>query len=498
VDPSSAQRPAWLGWAQFTALLVCIATGINLIVARERSGGQRDAPFHVVICLIDTLRLDRLGVYGYDLDTSPNIDALAREAFVFENAVATGPWTLPSVVSMMTSTFPVDHQVVVRGQTIGGGLVPLAVRMARLGYRTASFVTNPLAAHASGLDVGYEHLERHNKRIAPERVDRWLGEVAGEPVFLYLHSTEPHRPYYPPPHLKDRVGRSGKLGREWLNAILRRYRNLTRVDFEAKRPLGTTDNTAEQEAILAELGQAAESTRVLYDASVAWADENFGKLVEVLKRRGILDRSLFLLVSDHGEEFLEHGQIMHGQSVYAELVRVPMIWRLPDREGGVRVSHPANLVDVAPTILDFLGHGADGEFVGRSLLPAIAAPAAPVASPAAGAAVTSVRINRIHFFAPAVERRGQVNLRIEQGPWRGIWNVEPNSFELFDVRSDPQEARDVAALHPEIAEGLRADAEHWLATRPDLGIGAPRGSSPDLEKLDDDTVEQLRALGYLN
>ncbi len=454
---------------------------------------------HVVIYLIDTLRRDRLGVYGYEAPTSPHIDALARESFVFDNAYAPAPWTLPSIVSLLSSTFPVDHNVVIRGQKAGAGLALLPERLARLGYRTAGFVTNPLAGSASGLDRGYDHFESRHSGVTIDvaSVDRWIAGNAGAPLFLYVHTLEPHQPIAAPARLVSRFGSVPPAERQWINRTIREYRRLKLEAAQEERAPTAGDPSEEQRAILAELSEHAAAIGTLYDAGVAMADANVGALIELLKRRGLWDDTLFVLLSDHGEEFFEHDGLLHGQSLYAELIRAPMIWRFPGGEGGgVRIAYPVTLVDVMPTILEYVGgRERASAFLGRSLLPAMRG-----REPRSDAhvMVTAVRVAGSRADPFAGKPPGGLSMSLVAGRWKAIWNAEPNTLELYDTEADPGEKRDLASEQPAVAARFQAVAERWLATRPPVEGAAVSDAEPSLDDLDPKTLERLRELGYVN
>ena len=474
----------------------CRATCVGilcLVLAAALPACREPDPPHIVIFLVDTLRRDRIGIYGYDRPTTPQIDAFGAESVVFDRAYATSPWTLPSVVSMLTSTFPIDHRVLARGDRVAKELVPLSSRLQSLGYRTGGFSTNAYAGSLSGLDRGYDRFEKMKRFVDIEAVESWLSTVPEERVFLYLHSDQPHRPYRAPTSFSDRFGTVSTDVRKQIRRGMAEYRRLSRVDFETGRTLGTTQNGAGQQEELDALESHEDAIRILYDSGVAWADDNVGNVIELLRRRGMWENTLFLFVSDHGEEFFEHGGILHNQSLYGELVDVPMIWRLPDGPRGIRVGRPASLVDVVPTILDYLGEPCS-ECAGRSVLPFIdeaasAGDDAPL--------VTSVRWNQMTYFKPFDDARGNVNVSVVSGRWKGIWNIERSTFELYDSVADPWEQQDLAEEEPEHAAALRRAAEAWLAERRGLEGYETVGGKESLSGLDEETLEQLRTLGYI-
>jgi len=461
--------PAWAGVAVLLLAAACAAP---------------EAPPNVVVFLIDTLRADRLGAYGQPESVSPRFDALAEQGVLFEQAYAPAPWTLPSTASILTSTPPCEHGVLLDGDRLPEALEPLAVRLRRGGRATASFFANPYAGPLSGLDRGFDRAELVPFE-AGERVDAWLREVGDRPFFLYVHNVEPHDPYTAPtPRVPQRERRRA-------NRMLSRYRSLTRVDWSAGRPRGTTDNTEFQRAALGHLERMQPAIEALYDADVGLADARLGGVVDALRRRGVWDRTLLVVLSDHGEAFGEHGGFQHDQSLYEELLRVPLLVRLPDdAHAGRRVAEPVSLLDVVPTIAAVLGEPevARGSR-GRSLLGHLGAGERPPDGPQ----VVGWRVNRKKYFAPWDATRGDVNAALRQGPWKAVWNREPGSLELYDLSRDPGEQHDRSAALPERARAFRRAGQAALSACPtpdDAARGAP--------SLDDETRRRLENLGYID
>ncbi len=230
---------------------------------------------------------------------------------------------------------------------------------------------------------------------------------------------------------------------------------------------------------------------VLYDATVAEADERLGGIVRALEEAGVWDNTLFVLLADHGEALGEHGSWQHDQSVYQELIRVPLIIRLPGNAfAGTRVSEPVTLLDVAPTIVDFLGAPelADG-FRGRSLLPLIEGRTEENLM-----RVTAMRHNKKKYYRPHKENRGDLNLAIRQGEWKGIWNAETESLELYDLGRDPLESEDVSAAEPELVEEMITFAQSQLAR---CEASATERYTGNELQLDEKTRRRLEALGYI-
>jgi len=441
---------------------------------------QRD----VVIFLIDTLRADHTGPYGRWPSPTPFLDQLARESVVFEQAYAPAPWTLPSTVSLLTSQPLCQHRVAVDGDVISAQTVPLAERMAASGRRTASFFANPYAGALSGLDRGFDE-SRLVQAVDGDLVRRWLDSIGDRPFFLYAHNVEPHDPY--------RGGVRGISAGQaaQINRLLNRYRELTRVDWLAGRPLGTTRNEGTQDALRRKLATLHGPIEKLYDGDVGQADGRLAGVVAELRRRGRLANTVLVVIADHGEALGEHDGWQHDHALYDELVRVPLLIRLPGgAQGGRRIAEPVSLLDVAPTVAELLGEPglAEGD-AGRSLVPWIEGREPGDDGPQ----VVSTRWNRKKYYAPLEATRGNLNVAVREGSWKAIWNAASDTLELYDLARDPRErndrSRDEPARAARLAARARAAAAPCQAAQP--GPARP----PELDPAEQ---RRLRELGYLD
>ncbi|MCF6283807.1 MAG: sulfatase-like hydrolase/transferase [Candidatus Hydrogenedentes bacterium] len=464
-------------------------------VAQKENEGDVTGPRrpNIVIFLIDTLRADRLGVYGYERPTSPNIDALAEEGVCFTRADSAAPWTLPSVVSMMTSKYPVEHQVITDGREIRASDPVLAERLKVLGYATASFYANQYAGDASGMTRGFDHAELVT-HTGGYQVRKFLdGRKRDKPFLLYIHNVEPHNPFelrvdkqYIAPF--GEVDFSNRL--KVLDLYIA-YRAATRIPKD-----GGEDTSDRQADMLKELrALKADTIDTLYDASVRLADERVGEVVAALREAGDWDNTLFLLVSDHGEEMGEHGGWQHDQSVYPELVHVPFILRFPgNRFGGQRRDEPVTLVDVMPTLLDWLGDSDWTEGLsGISQIPSISGDVAARARFEREIRHTAQRVNVKKYYRPFKEGRGDVNAVMHQGPWKAIWNAELSTLELYNVLDDPGNRHNVAPEHPVLVAEFRSAVQSRFGSLAIEGFQAPGGTW----ELTPDQIENLKTLGYL-
>jgi arylsulfatase A-like enzyme len=465
---------------------------------------------NLVVILIDTLRADHLGIYGYDRPTSPRIDAFAREGVRFERAVAQAPWTKPSIASLFTGRYVHRHGVIRSLDALDPSLPTLASVLADAGYRTAAFSANPWITPEFRFDRGFGEFEsgramgpqltnlyRTVRRIesllkqagAPvpighwvfrwagrenasntardeaqtRSVVEWLGTAEGEaPFFLYVHMIGPHDPYDPP------------------EAFARVF---ARSPSEAPRlPPARVQTVFEK----AEAMDAESKTRLIdqYDAAIAHADSLVGRILDELDNRGLAETTAVIVTSDHGEEFYEHGNWRHGNQLYDEVVRVPLLIRGPGAGRGEVRRDPAMLIDVLPTALALVGvtpPSSLGEIEGRALLP-------ESAEVAPSTFTEHWWFQGGTYVAQAVERSG---LKLQSARDRGR---DRAGEELYDLRQDAGEQVNLLAngsfAAPELAE-LRA----LMAM---LGSDEIQVSREALDEIDPQTRERLRNLGYLD
>jgi arylsulfatase len=450
----------------------------------------------IIIYLVDSLRADRLGLYGYERTTSWRIDALARDAVVFDRAYAPAPWTLPSLAALITSSHACEHGLLDGWKTLSPKLKTMAERLKAAGYFSGASYNNAFAGPLAGLNRGYDVSTEHDIGIDGEgraaTVDAFLDRTGGNPFFLYVHTMEPHDTYLTPFRFIRRFGEIDLEEMAGYPDAWYEYKRLRHADWKAGQPLGSTDNTVEQDALFAYFRRFRSAINDLYDAAVLWSDANLGEVVEVLKRRGVWDDAIFIFLSDHGEELGDHGGWFHGQSVYEELVRVPLIIHFPDGEfGGRRIDAPVSLVDIMPTLFDYLGRPELCQGCrGQSLLPMLRDAADPLEN---GEDVRALRINQVNYYRPWKESRGDVNVVVRQDQWKGIWNDEPGTLELYDLDADPGERSDLNGEKPDLAAALGAQARTWLAN-----CRAQAIPPAELDQIDAETQEKLRALGYFN
>jgi arylsulfatase A-like enzyme len=428
---------------------------------------------HVFVYVVDTLRKDALEVYGAEREVSPCLQAFARESVVFEHVVTASTWTLPSVASMLTGVYPIQHGVM-KGDialTSGAGYPLLPELLAGAGYETVGISQSFVAGPRFGIDSGFGNYFLSNQlnsfvlRTSEMRrtLTEWLSwqHDWSRPVFVYLHTVGPHAPYFPPSeflHFAEESG--GKMSRkEYLQ-----YRSESQGDK-----------------------QKAARLRALYDGEVAYADAEFGRFLDLLHYFGLYDDSLIIFTADHGEEFNEHGGFDHGRTMYEEVAEVPMIVKFPaGMEGlrGHREQTRVSLIDVFPTVLEIAEIAESGGWA-KSLLDTVGGGSEPrpvfsELNPHANEIYESV-----DFTASWLENVKCIHSK--SGTDRFGHEIQP--WRCFDLSTDPQETRPLAN------DDLRAVAcrkalEDWMR----YGADAASVTGPAAT---DEALDMLRAIGYI-
>jgi len=308
---------------------------------------------------IDTLRPERLGIYGNSPEISPHIDALARRAIVFDQALAPSPWTLPSHMTMLTGLDPVVHGVGSERQALSHSVVTLAERLGAHGFQTGAFTDARFLDADYGFDQGFDVYDDARAKRGPNgfarllpRVRDWMDARGDAPYFLFVHTFDVHARYddTDPEVLKRFRQRPAPDGpRDFLLAVTQHLYLMRKMGVHRYGRLSQLLND--------------------YDAGVHVADRGVGEIVELLARSGRLEEALLIVVSDHGESFLDHGPFVgHGLGLTDDEIAIPLVVKLPGDEGAnARVAAPVDLLDIAPTVLEAAGLPADASLSGRAL-----------------------------------------------------------------------------------------------------------------------------------
>jgi arylsulfatase A-like enzyme len=484
--------PALVGMA----LLLVVAVGAATRQTRGREAGAPPPTAstgvhpNVLLVVIDTLRADHLRCYGYPRPTSPVIDAFAARGTLFTHAYALSSWTKPSTASLVTGRSPTEHQTLSEEARLPDTEVTIAERLRAAGYRTALLSGNPWITPEYGFDQGVDdffsayderfarvpllmqalrrlsdvsggRIRLYNRvkylvlgelsttardTILVDEALRGLAAPAAQPFFLYVHMMSPHHPYDPPPPFDRFVP-------DRTHAPVKNYPRKSYRFFEGGEPLD---------------GAALADMIARYDGDVLYADTELGRLLAGLDRLGLASTTAVLVTADHGEEFFEHGNWGHGQSVYNELIRVPLVLRLPDGAGaGQRLTTPVSHADVVPTLLAVAGAPPAPTLVGRNLI-------AP--------------LERRDAVSELLYRYGESRALVRDMQKLVVTHEgERNRTGQFDLNADPVE-NDPRPADPALATALDERIQAELRAR----------SAPADAPLDEETRRRLRALGYGN
>jgi arylsulfatase A-like enzyme len=456
-------------WTYFSAagvlLVVAIATQFEVRFPSRAEGSVEDierlrdrGDLSVLFILVDTLRADRIGIYGYTRPTTPNLDALGQGGIVFTRVLAQSSWTKTSMASLWTATFPANNGIVRYSDGLPAEAMLPAERFREAGYRTAGIWRNGWVAPNFGFDQGFEfyvnprpgreraRLQRGNPSAATVQGNdedvatsafEFIDNYGRDRFFLYLHLMDLHQYTY--------------------------------------------DDKAEQ------FGTGYSD---VYDQSLHWTDRMIAAVLAKLDEIDALQRTIVVIAADHGEAFLEHGFEGHARNLYGEVMHVPLMIGLPFLlPQGIRVDAPASNVDIWPTILDHVGlpplPGADG----RSLVPEILAAARGASGDGEPRPI----------FAHLDRRWGKSKdqsdplVSLTEGSLRLLYPLnKPEMAELYDLAADPGERENLATARAEDRDRLAAAIEGHMD-----GAAIPWGQEPAEVQLDELRLNQLRALGYV-
>jgi arylsulfatase A-like enzyme/Flp pilus assembly protein TadD len=404
-----------------------------------------EAP-NIIFITVDTTRADRMGFLGNKLGLTPNLDAVARQGVVFEKAFSQAPLTPVSHATIFTGTYPQFHTVTDFGHPLPSLLPSVPEILQKSGYRTAAFIgsliLDPKAQMAPGFDRGFDffdagfHPKQGPNESRYETVERrggdviahtiaWLNKKTQAPFFIWVHLYDPHAPYDPPPPYDKRF----------------------------QDP---------------------------YDGEVAYSDACLGKLFQYLRQRGLYDRSLIVMMSDHGESLGAHGESMHGIFLYDETIHVPLLFKLPGSLlAGKRVTTRVRLLDVAPTLLSMLSLPLPPTFQGESLVPEMkSSPKAPGDLPAY--AETEYPHRAFGWAGIRAMRTGK------------YLYIRAPKRELYDQTVDKKAEKNLAASSPAVTDTLGAQLDKFYDQTTSYH-GKPQQAATSAEQ-----SENLAALGYVS
>ncbi len=442
---------------------------------RERTSGKVRTPVrpaNVVIISIDALRADRLHLYGYDRPTSPWLDELAKDAVVFDRFYYSGGGTLPSHLSMLTSLNPLNHGVTPQNsRALEDERITLAEQLRASGYATAGFTDGGWTAGKFGFFQGFDVYDDSGGGLAVTlpKARAWITAHENAPFFLFLHTYDVHS------NPKTKLPYSCPDGSQL------RFVSSPPASFDGcrfgecgPRLLGTVNaRIAKGEIELGDVFTPAEVDFLssLYDGCISYADQQLRGFAAFLKDQGLFDSTLFIVTADHGEEFGDHGMLLHHQGGYEEISHIPLVIKFPrSKWGGRRVEDLAAMIDVMPTVLAVARIEPNPQVQGVSL-------------------VQEINQNR-----PVRHEVTQYSVLKT-----AKWTYFRNEKRLFDLERDPHEQVNVYGEHPEVVQDL--DARLMALVAQDRAarqrFEQNRTEASSEVELSPAEVERLKSLGYL-
>jgi arylsulfatase A-like enzyme len=425
---------------------------------------------NVLLIIVDTVRVDKLGCYGSELGATPRMDQLAAQGVRFEKAYSHAPWTLPACASILTSLYPPQHGA-------GGHLpienlrkLPDSVRTVAECFRDAGFATGAVVnvdflTASFGMTQGFADVDfqiyPNNIQVRPAEPTTnaalaWLQSHRNDSFFLLVHYFDPHLVYAPPPEYRRRF--AAPQDREDTGWVF-----------------GTRQQIVGYRQGLIRFDEATiRRAEHLYDGEVAYTDHEVGRLLDGLEQLGLADSTVVALTADHGEEFLDHGGFEHGHTLYEELVRIPLIIRAGKVAQGRTVTSVVGHVDLAPTLCELAGLEPDPAFVGKSL-----------------AGLMNGEVDGDH----TIVFQGNFWGRPLQGWLQGGYKLISSATapgELFNLVADPHEKEDLSSVDPERVKRMARDLE--LAY--EKMLAHMRGEESPVE-LSPEELRRLQVLGYM-
>jgi len=410
---------------------------------------------NVILITIDTLRADHLGSYGYERDTSPNIDSLAEKGILFENAFSQAPWTLPSMASMHTSLYPTQIGILKFGYQINDKLLMIAEYMKNNFYNTFAVVSNIVVGKILGFGQGFDLFEEtinsyeggYDSRIITDKAIQIIQNNKDNRFFLWVHYMDPHDHYIRHSEFNYGSEYAGSLPSE----VNTRYLN------KNKDPLDIND---------------LSYVKDLYDGEISYTDKYIGELINSLSELGIEENTIIILTADHGEGFMERGKFGHGQNLYQELINVPLVIYNPlePKLSGKRVTNNVEVRYIAKTIFELTNLN-NSYIEGYNLLD----------------------IDHENSSDGIVYSQLHKNLKaVLVNDWKLISNSENNIFELYNLKEDPNELSNQFTSNREDITQVR----DMLAAKL-LYLNNLKTTEIKKIKLEEEDIKKLKALGYL-
>lgn len=469
-------------------LIVIALLVVSAAVVWISCSDDRDGP-NIVLITLDTLRADHLGCYGYPVDTSPQLDAMAREGVLFSNAVSCSSTTAPSHASIFTALYPVQHRVLKNGHMLDNVFTTLAEKMRDAGYRTVGVASTHQHFWKSNMQQGFEafndpvltdvapeeikaFIDKGGYRRADGNVDRAIRELDGLDrdgrFFFWAHFFDPHDPCVPPEEHLSQVTPPSAAEREELARYLVEERHL-----DASLYPGGRDELVDR--------------IVAYDGEIRFLDAELGRLRQRVEAMGFSRETIWIITADHGEGLGSHSWLGHGRNIYNELIKVPLIvFYSSGRNKGRTVESVVQTVDMLPTILDLAGREPGAQHYamqGSSIVPLLN-------GAREGGQPRTALAQRRHFAPRSKLEKAEKGERFSLQDWqfKYIW-WSAGDDEFYDLLEDPLELRNLIGEPLPVKDRIKETLLNKIKVLKKDAVLKPR-------RMSDEDIEQLRQMGY--
>jgi arylsulfatase A-like enzyme len=477
----------------FLSILAILSfCSVGVVFSQEKSRITQEKDVNIVLITIDTLRADHLSCYGYERETTPHIDKIAAKGFVFKDVIAPSSWTSPSMVSLFTSVYPINHGIIkgfiqekkiVNQEVFSDDLITLAEILQSGGYTTFGVASNLHLCEDYGFARGFNYFKCLSFHPAPsvnKTVYSWEKEIReADKFFLWLHYFDPHH-YY-----SARSPWIEQYASESLTHELKLYKK-SKEELFSLIPM------------LKEEDEAHSNLVALYDSEVNYVDYH---VAEIIQKFGFDEDTLLIITSDHGEEFLEHGLLGHANNLYGETIDIPLIIRLPRQEIGKTVTQQASLLDIMPTILTLLEIPLSEQMLGESLLTKKGQerklPDRILFSELQKGnhnmkAILTDEWKYIHNHKGTIEKLYDWAKNILKEDWRHLFNYEDPVVGLYNRKQDPHEKENLIKENPSVSAALKEQLLQWVNTSHSYP------ATKITVSLYRELQEKLKALGYIS
>lgn len=451
-------------------LLVSQSDSVELIQIETDSSKKG-----LILITIDTLRADYLGAYGHPRVQTPHLERLASGGQLFRTAIAQSSTTTPSHSSLMSSLYLHDHNVYSNFEALGKNPVTIAQVLREQGYDTFAMVNmRHLNPEVSNLGAGFNtFIKSGNMRRAEQSIDefvKWIDTREGDKYFAWLHLVDVHTPYRPPPPY-DRLYYDGDE---------RDPHQRSMDNIWGLLPFHMSDHPYFRTWLAGV--RDVDWVIAQYQGAITYVDDQIGRLMDGLEARGLLGSTAMVVTSDHGESLGEHDMYFVHTGLYDDTVRVPLITYFPGAgRAGVEVHEVVELVDVMPTVLDYLDIESPRAIRGRTLWPLIHGQIEPeriALSEHAGRNLVALRSARYKYIRHLRTRSLQPSYPFRRG-----------EEELYDLSRDPGEEHNIASARPDLISMFRRELKQRRRQSLDMDVGEA--------ELNEDTIAVLKALGYV-